>query len=220
MSTSNVIPFNPLDKKNLGASVAEALVSQKAHPLGALPPFMGTGIYAIYYHGAYEPYAPIAKPNQHDKTKPLIPIYVGKAVPQGARKGKVMLDPTRSKALFGRLSEHAESISATPTLSLGDFSCRYLVVDEIWIPLGESLMIAKFSPLWNLLVEGFGNHDPGSGRYQGLKPRWDALHPGRAWAEKCRPRPESAAEIVRDVQNHLASIIVPQTPHFIGPDSF
>jgi len=219
VSTAEIIPFNPLDKKNLGASVAEALVSQKTHALGALKPFKGTGIYAIYYHGGFEVYAPISKPNQKSRNDPAIPIYVGKAVPQGARKGKVMPDPTRSKALFGRLVEHAESIAAAHSLSIDDFSCRYLVVDEIWIPLGESLMIAKFSPLWNLLVEGFGNHDPGKGRYEGLMPRWDALHPGRAWAERCKPRPETAQDIARDVHNHLTSIVVPQSPHFIGPDN-
>ena len=38
------------------------------------------------------------------------------------------------------------------------------MVDEIWIPLGESLTIAKFSPLWNLVVEGFSRHNP----YEGL----------------------------------------------------
>lgn len=219
MSTAEIIPFNPLDKKNLGASVAEALVSQKTHPLGELRSFMGTGIYAIYYHGDLEVYSPISKPNKKNLDDPAIPIYVGKAVPQGARKGKVMPDPTRSKALFGRLTEHAESIAATSSLSIDDFSCRYLVVDEIWIPLGESLMIAKFSPLWNLLVEGFGNHDPGKGRYEGLMPRWDALHPGRAWASRCKARLETADEIRRDVQSHLASIVVPQSPHFIGPDN-
>ena len=47
--TAEVIPFNPLDKRNLGASVAEALVSQPAHALGALKSFFGSGIYAIYY---------------------------------------------------------------------------------------------------------------------------------------------------------------------------
>lgn len=216
--TAEILPFNPLDKKNLGASVAEALVSQKVHALGSLRSFMGSGIYAIYYHGDHEAYGPISKPNRKDTSKPTIPIYVGKAVPQGARKGKVLPDPTKSKALFGRLSEHAESIALAKSLSIDDFTCRYLVVDEIWIPLGESLMIAKFSPLWNLLVEGFGNHDPGKGRYEGLQPRWDALHPGRLWAEKCKPRPETRDEILRDVRNHLDSIIVPQTPHFIGPD--
>ncbi|KNY09963.1 restriction endonuclease Eco29kI [Achromobacter piechaudii] len=213
---AEIIPFNPLDKKNLGASVAEALVSQPAHPLGAMVPFFGAGIYAIYYHGQHEAYGLISEHNRADLANPSIPIYVGKAVPQGARKGKVMPDPTRSKALFGRLQEHAESIVAAGSLSIDDFTCRYLVVDEIWIPLGESLMIAKFSPLWNLIVEGFGNHDPGAGRYNGLRPRWDTLHPGRAWALKCKERSETEVEITREVKNHLANTSLPETPHFVG----
>jgi hypothetical protein len=215
--SAEIIPFNPLDKKNLGASVAEALVSQPAHPLGALAPFFGSGIYAIYYHGRHAAYGPVAKPNQaSDGSNPTIPIYVGKAVPQGARKGKVIPDPTKSKALFSRLQEHAESIQAADTLDVADFTCRYLVVDEIWIPLGESLMIAKFSPLWNLVVEGFGNHDPGSGRYNGLRPRWDTLHPGRSWAMRCKEREESQADIARDVGSYLAANTLPETPHFLG----
>jgi hypothetical protein len=216
VKSAEIIPFNPLDKKNLGASVAEALVSQPAHPLGEIQGFHGSGIYAIYYHGTHQAYGPVAQSNRVDKTNPTIPIYVGKAVPQGARKGKVLAEPTKSKALFNRLQEHAESIQATGTLDIADFTCRYLVVDEIWIPLGESLMIAKFSPLWNLVVEGFGNHDPGSGRYNGLRPRWDTLHPGRAWALKCKEREESQAEIAREVGSYLASTTLPTTPHFLG----
>lgn len=44
--------FNPLDKKNLGESVAEALLQQ---PISPLPPepFIGAGIYAIYYEGKF-----------------------------------------------------------------------------------------------------------------------------------------------------------------------
>ncbi len=41
--TGKVIPFNPLDKKNLGASVAEALLTKEVHPLGDLPVFEGGG---------------------------------------------------------------------------------------------------------------------------------------------------------------------------------
>lgn len=214
--SAEIIPFNPLDKRNLGASVAEALVSQPAHPLGALASFHGSGIYAIYYHGLHRAYMTIGYRNRADETNPTIPIYVGKAVPAGARKGKVLPDPTKSKALFNRLQEHAESIQATDTLSIDDFTCRYLVVDEIWIPLGESLMIAKFSPLWNLVVEGFGNHDPGAGRYNGLRPRWDTLHPGRSWALKCKVREETQAEIAREVTSHLDSSALPKSPHFLG----
>ena len=85
---------------------------------------------------------------------------------------------------------HAESIRAATNLNLADFFCRYLVVDDIWIPLGKSLLIARFSPLWNFLINGFGNHDPGAGRYQGMRPRWDTIHPGRGWAANASHEPK------------------------------
>ena len=53
MNTGRVVPFNPLDKKNLGASVAEALVTSTSYALGEVPPFSGVGIYAIYYCGDF-----------------------------------------------------------------------------------------------------------------------------------------------------------------------
>lgn len=84
--TAKVIPFNPLDKKNLGASVAEALLTKEVHPLGQLPQFDGAGIYAIYYTGDFEAYEQIARLNNDGKF--MLPIYVGKAVPAGARMGQ------------------------------------------------------------------------------------------------------------------------------------
>lgn len=199
-------PYNPLEKVNLGISVAEALLAQDEHSLEELQPFAGAGIYALYYHGGFDAYVKLAAINQTQGSK--VPIYVGKAIPEGGRKGlspmiKTTMVQRSTKALFKRLTEHAESIRSTG-LSIQDFSCRYLVVDDIWIPLGESLMIARFSPLWNLLVDGFGNHDPGKGRYNGLVPKWDVLHPGRAWATKCQPRNETAEQIAVEVQAWLA----------------
>lgn len=205
-------PFNPLDKQNLAASVAEALLGRKARPLGELESFNGAGIYTIYYTGDFAPYVPLAKRNSGGRL--AAPIYVGKAVPQGARKGGVGTGNTASKALFNRLKEHAESIEAVTNLKLKYFVCRFLVVDDIWIPLGESLLIAKFSPIWNTIIDGFGNHDPGKGRYQGMRPRWDVLHPGRSWAAKCQPRPETVQQIVADVEQFLRTTPQPPTEHF------
>ncbi len=199
---SDAQPYNPLDKANLGASVAEALLGRKPRPLGSVEPFFGAGIYALYYCGTLAPYQRLASLNQDGD--PQAPIYVGKAIPAGGRKGVAADAPTRTKALFNRLREHAESIDLSANLDLADFVCRYLPVDDIWIPLGESLLIAKFAPVWNVLVDGFGNHDPGKGRYQGLQPRWDVLHPGRAWAAKCQPRGETAEMIARDIESRLA----------------
>lgn len=202
--SAKIIPFNPLDKANLGASVADALLARPAVALGDMSEFHGAGVYALYYHGKFKPYAALASLNASGRF--AAPIYVGKAVPAGARKGGA-LDSTPGKVLFKRLSEHAESIRAAANLDIADFHCRYLVVDDIWIPLGESLLIARFSPIWNSLIDGFGNHDPGSGRHAGMRPRWDVLHPGRHWAEKCRERKECVADIERDVVAFLAGAL-------------
>jgi hypothetical protein len=213
--TAQIIPFNPLDKKNLGASVAEAMLAQPVTPLGEVPDFFGAGIYAIYYTGKFQAYEAIAKANRDGRF--IAPIYVGKAVPAGARKGVPLNIVSRTRALCSRLREHAESVKAARNLDIADFYCRFLVVDDIWIPLGESLLIAKFSPVWNTIIDGFGNHDPGAGRYKGMRPRWDVLHPGRGWAEKCQPRKEKATDIARDVETYLRNVSCQIDQHLITP---
>jgi hypothetical protein len=67
---------------------------------------------------------------------------------------------------------------------LGDFHYRCLVVDDIWIPLGENMLIETFRPVWNIVIDGFGNKDPGNRRATQHRSPWDVLHPGRAFAEK------------------------------------
>lgn len=205
-------PYNPLDKGNLAASVAEALLAKRPQAFGGLKSFVGAGIYTIYYTGDFQAYKLIGERNKGGKFE--APIYVGKAVPKGARKGGTGSDSSSTKALFSRLQEHAESIEATKNLDIKDFHCRYLVVDDIWIPLGESLLIAKFAPVWNTVIDGFGNHDPGKGRYEGMRPRWDVLHPGRSWAEKCKERPETAKQISKEVEEYLRSTPIPSHPRF------
>jgi len=195
-------PFNPLDKKSLGASVADALLDQPINPLPPKERFIGAGIYAIYYSGDHTAYKTIAKADAEGKEIP--PIYVGKAVPAGARKGGFGLDLPAGAVLFNRLSEHAESIQQTKNLSIKDFACRYLVVDDIWIPLGESLLIEMFAPIWNRLIDGFGNHDPGSGRYQQQRSPWDVLHPGRGFAEKLQPHSKTDEDLLKAVAEFVA----------------
>lgn len=198
-------PYNPLDTRNLGASVAEALLERSPQSLGDLQPFLGAGIYALYYVGDAPTYAAIADANLGGHWR--WPIYVGKAVPSGARKA--LSTGKSGRYLFNRLREHAESVASAENLRLEDFHCRYLVVEDIWIPLGESLLIAKFTPIWNRMIDGFGNHDPGAGRYNGMRPRWDVLHPGRAWALRCKERPETAELIASEIEAHLRTAPAP-----------
>jgi len=200
MTDGKIIPFNPLDKHHLGASVGQAMLRQPVIPMAELTSFQGAGIYAIYYRGDFPAYAVIAQKNQGQHC--IAPIYVGKAVPKGSRKGGD-LDLNPGKVLFNRLTQHKRSIEYTHNLDITDFYYRYLIVDDIWISLGESLLIAKFDPLWNKLIDGFGNHDPGKGRHAGLRSRWDVLHPGRPWADKCRIRQETAEQIIGEVRDYL-----------------
>ncbi len=195
--------FNPLDKRNLGVSVADALLAKKPIPLPPAESFDGAGIYAIYYIGDFPAYKKIAERNRGSKFG--APIYVGKAIPPGGRKGSLDPNAKAGPVLFKRLGEHADSIrQASGTLKLADFSCRYLLVDDIWIPLGESLLIQQFAPLWNRTIDGFGNHDPGAGRYNGQCPAWDIVHPGRSWAVKCKPNPRSKDGWLAEIRKALA----------------
>lgn len=49
MTEAKIIPFNPLDKRHLGESVAQAMLRQPVMPLADLVSFAGAGIYALYY---------------------------------------------------------------------------------------------------------------------------------------------------------------------------
>ncbi len=200
MTDNKVIPFNPLDKRHLGESVGQAMLKQPVVPMEELKTFTGAGIYAIYYTGDFPAYEAIVERNKEGRF--LAPIYVGKAVPAGSRKGGD-LKANPGKVLFNRLKQHKRSLEEASNLDLKDFHCRYLLVDDIWIPLGESLLITKFDPVWNKLVDGFGNHDPGKGRHAGLRPRWDVLHPGRPWADRCRDRDETEDQIITEVKDYL-----------------
>lgn len=196
-------PFNPLDKKNLGLSVADALLMGPVHALPPTESFVGAGVYAIYYTGGFSSYQRIAESNADGKFR--LPIYIGKAVPPGARKGETF-DDYKGTALYSRLKEHAESVRQIANLDIKDFHCRYLVVEDIWIPLGETLLINMFSPLWNTFVDGFGNHDPGSGRKNSRLSPWDVIHPGRKWTGNLNGESKPLAEIQQAVSKYLEKL--------------
>lgn len=197
-------PFNPLDKRNLGESAASALLGTEVY---ALPPdpFIGAGVYALYYTGDLPIYSALTAVNADGQY--TWPIYVGKAVPDGARKGGQGDCVNPGAALYKRLNDHAKSIDAARDLDIEDFHCRFLSVDDIWIPLTESLMIERFRPVWNVVVDGFGNHDPGKGRHRGRRPFWDQLHPGRAWADRLQPCDLTKEELERRVRSYLSEMI-------------
>lgn len=194
--------FDPLSYENLGASISRALDDQPVLPLGDLPRFSGAGVYALYYSGPHQAYEPIAASNLADPGSWA--IYIGKADAESARKG----DPDQAHnvggpRLWNRIKDHRKSIDQAINLETGDFFVRYLVVAPTWIPLAEIIAIRMHKPVWNSLVDGFGNHAPGSGRKDMIRPRWDTLHPGRPWAPRLRERQESPEDIEREILGYL-----------------
>jgi len=197
--------FNPLSLESLAQSVVDALMRQGVHPLPPVEAFAGSGIYAIYYCGNAPPYEQMPTFNAPSEGRFERPIYVGKAVPKGARKGGVQFEAGREKSIYNRLRQHSRSIEAADNLELADFRVRFLVVAPVWIRLAEHLIIAEYQPVWNSLVDGFGNHDPGKGRYDQEVSRWDALHPGRAFATRLQPPSTFEVQgVMEQVRNFLA----------------
>ena len=182
--------YDPLDYKNLARSVVDALLATSVTSLPPAERFIGSGVYAVYYLGNLPYYA------RYSSTDLNRPIYVGKAIPTGGRKGSPSIGSGASNELFHRLKQHARSIEQVRNLNLQEFRCRFLVVMPVWISLAERSLVEHFRPVWNTVVDGFGNHDPGKGRVNMRRPRWDVVHPGRHWATRLRAS-ENAEDIIR-----------------------
>ena len=201
--------FNPLAFDSLSGSIAEELTKAPMTPLMTLPPFDGPGIYALYYSGGFRYYAPLSAANKREYGS--WPIYIGKAE-ASTRKGigPRAPDDYSGNALYRRLKKHTGSIESFSNLDVADFHVRALVLAYVWVPMAETSAIAMHRPLWNTLVDGFGNHDPGRGRYEGMRSRWDTLHPGRRWAEKLRPNVYTA----RQIGEEALAWLVQQAPEY------
>ncbi len=179
-------------------------------PVLLFPPsasFLGRGVYAIYYTGANPLYARYAQLN---RTAYTYPIYVGKAVPKGWRQSR-MSDgaETQSRELYSRLRQHNANIVLTPNLDPNDFSCRFVIFEDTgsdMISTVEAALIKLTRPLWNTALDGFGNHDPGKGRYEQARSDWDVVHSGRRWADKCNGVPKAEAAILAKIKSHFATL--------------
>lgn len=192
--------YNPLSEENIGAGIFEALCKNPQIPLSDIQSFDGSGVYCIYYAGDHPAYGD--SDNRSLELSFRRPIYVGKASSKGARIGFV--SPAAGKSLNKRLKEHAASISATD-LKLEHFFVRYICLADLWIDIAETAAITRTNPVWNVVLDGFGNHNPGRGRLNGARPKWDTLHPGRKWAENLPSRQESADQLMDAIRKHLSN---------------
>lgn len=201
---SDTHPYNPLDLEHLGEAVARALLAQPVHQLPPNTRFLGSGIYAVYYTGSFPAYSAIESRNFGGEFE--MPIYVGKGIPSGRRTGGAGFTASHRPDLYNRLVQHARTLSSAQNLESRDFFCQYLVVAPVWIPLAEEMLIRWFRPLWNTVVTGFGNNDPGSRRYTQQRSLWDVLHPGRDWASRCAENPRTAEDILAMVAQAMTRL--------------
>lgn len=207
-----VDPYNPLEKINLARSIEIELLTRQPEPLGACDGITGAGIYVIYYSGDFPAYAPIRSgADAFDR-----PIYVGKAIPKGGRKGGLSKDASKGDALATRLRQHASSVDEADNIDLADFWIRHLVVDDVWIPLGENMLIETFKPVWNRAIDGFGNKDPGKRRATQLRSPWDVLHPGRKFSEKLALSPLSVEFLTQRVEDYFAGRPLAKLPKVVA----
>lgn len=70
----------------------------------------------------------------------------------------------------------------------------------------EASLIKLNRPLWNSALDGFGNHDPGKGRYEQANSDWDVIHKGRPFAEKLKGTPTPIDRIMLNIKNHLDTL--------------
>ncbi len=180
-------------------------------PVFHIPPpevFTGTGVYALYYIGKTGIYSKFG--NEINRTGYNIPIYVGKAVPEGWRQNRILVTTeTNTKRLFNRIREHAKSIRSTRNLVVENFHCRFMIFEgnaQNMIAAVEAALIAEKTPLWNSVVDGFGNHAPGGKRKTGRLPAWDALHPGRGWTATMEGDRPEAKDVERRVKDYFAGL--------------
>ena len=191
----------------LQSVVNEAIQFFLQTPTFKLPPpnqFIGSGVYGIYYVGKHEKYRRVAQKNDENF---VLPIYVGKAVPPGWRTARSKHSNTPD--LHHRLHEHARSIKQAASLRLSDFCCRFMILSgiegDLAVPV-EAELIRRFKPLLNTIVDGFGNHDPGSGRYEQAKSEWDILHPGRLWTKRLKGKSPRLDNILRKISEYEKSL--------------
>ena len=186
--------YDPLTYDNLMAGTVLEFERQPLLRLSDDISVRGPGIYCLVYTGPFDVYGEIAASGN--------PVYVGKAVPPGSRRGDTV--NVESPALQNRLREHARSIDQTTNLDKEDFQYRYLAIEPVWITLAERFAIDHYKPVWNRCLDGFGDHNPGSGRYNGEKSWWDTMHPGRDWADNLR-QVKTREEAIERVQTFFAS---------------
>lgn len=189
--------FDPGDPQMIGRVTSCALLLQPKLKFSDLKTdkFYGSGIYSIYYNGAFAPYRPISGTET--------PIYVGKADP---RDPAAPTPRSQGVKIHGRLTEHLRSIEKAENLEAEDFEFRFLVVKSGMQGSAEEYLINYFKPIWNSQTKicfGVGKHGDSAKTRGNKRSPWDALHPGRKWADLSLEDQKTVDRILSEIYEHF-----------------
>jgi hypothetical protein len=160
-------------------------------------PFLGSGIYAIYYHGTDEAI-------YRDLAETETPIYIGKSDP---KEPYAETTEAQGRSLHSRVRQHAKNIERAG-FSLGDFRYRIATVQSGMQAAVEEFLVRLFRPIWNKQVKiamGLGKHGDGPDMRKHGRSAWDTLHPGRDWADRSETDQFGRAEIEKKIRAHFVS---------------
>ena len=114
------------------------------------------------------------------------------------------------KVLFSRLKNHADSIRNTKNLKVDKLWYRYLSLKDFFIPLCESLLIDRYTPIWNKVIDGFGNKVVGAGQEnEQQKSMWSVSTRAHGAAAKTNKKYPTAAGVLDKLQQFYAGKPVP-----------
>ncbi len=176
---------------------AFSFTSQEKRPLDSLAdsPFLGSGVYAVYYNGKSEQaYLPISSTET--------PIYVGKADP---RNPQAETTEEQGNTLFLRIRYHTKNMIKA-NLPLKDFSYRASPIQSGMQSAVEDFMIRLFRPIWNKEIKicyGIGKHGDSATTRANRRSPWDTMHPGRKWAEATTTDQIQRHEIEAKIAEHF-----------------
>ena len=137
--------YNPLDKINLAKSIEIEILRHDPIPLGDVGDVIGAGVYAIYYAGRLAGSA---------KSRPPIETVLGSNRSMSERPSQREAEKVDRRKTHPRdrpspnASANMLVINEATNLSIDDFQVRHLVVDDVWIPLGENILIETFKPVF------------------------------------------------------------------------
>lgn len=196
--------FHLSDPETVAEVIAYKLEQQQKEPLATIPPFYGSGVYALYYHGGLPAYEAIIDTDY--------PIYVGSSIPEIAN---APTPKTQGTKLHGRIAEHLSlSINKSHNLSPEEFTCRYLVVQSGFEKAAEEFLIKKYDPPWNSrrICAGIGKHGD---RNRKERSNWDVFHSGRGWAEDQESKSKKTPEMVADaIISHFRDLLSNNRPRW------